>query len=150
MNASDKIKALLALQGKKIIDLADYFGMTRQGMSNKMMRGSWSASDLEMVAKFVDCDLFFETRDKQRIYLFSKGDKQSHMAETYNAEQTKRFLKLDRRMNSESREKMFAGKYPKNEFGVIVIPAMSDADKPSDVSSEEWHQFMDWKFGDER
>ena len=43
MSVSDKVKGLLALSGKRQIELADYFGMTKQTMSNKMARDSWSA-----------------------------------------------------------------------------------------------------------
>ena len=75
MITSDKVKAILALNGKRLTELAAYFGMTRQSMSNKVLRNSWSAEDLQKVASFVDCDFFFEMKDGQRIYLYSQADK---------------------------------------------------------------------------
>lgn len=69
MPTSDKVKALLALSGKKQIDLAEEFGMVRQAMGNKMARDSWSTADLIKVAKYTNSRLLFETADGQRIYL---------------------------------------------------------------------------------
>lgn len=46
MSMSDKVKDLLALSGKKQTELAEIFGMSKQTMSNKMARGSWSGDDL--------------------------------------------------------------------------------------------------------
>jgi len=72
MYVSEKIKAMLTLKKQKIIELADFFGVTRQSMSNKLNRGKFSAEDLIKVAEFVDCDLLFELDDGQRIYLRMK------------------------------------------------------------------------------
>lgn len=69
MSTSDKVKGLLALSGKKQIDLAAYFGMTKQTMSNKMARDSWSAKDLARVAEFVGCKAGFLLPDGQHIFL---------------------------------------------------------------------------------
>lgn len=69
MAISDKVKGLLALSGKKQIELADRFGMSKQTMNNKMNRGSWSASDLARVADFCGCKLAFVLPDGQHIYL---------------------------------------------------------------------------------
>ena len=69
MSVSDKVKGLLALCGKKQIDLAANFGMSKQTMGNKMHRGSWSANDLAKVAKFCDCQLAFITSDGNKIII---------------------------------------------------------------------------------
>lgn len=69
MSVSDKVKGLLALSGKKQIDLAAYFGMSKQVMSNKMARDSWSAKDLAKVADFVGCKVGFVLPDGQHIFL---------------------------------------------------------------------------------
>lgn len=69
MSVSDKVKGLLALSGKRQIELADYFGMTKQTMSNKMARDSWSAKDLVKVAEFVGCKVGFLLPDGQHIFL---------------------------------------------------------------------------------
>ena len=69
MSVSDKVKGLLALSGKRQIELADYFGMTKQTMSNKMARDSWSAKDLAKVAEFAGCRVGFVLPDGQHICL---------------------------------------------------------------------------------
>ena len=71
MSVSDKIKGLLALQGLRQIDLAESFGMSKQTMSNKMARNSWSATDLEKVAKFAGCKVAFVLPDGQHIFIES-------------------------------------------------------------------------------
>ena len=73
MGISEKIKALLALDGKRIIELADHFGISRQSMSNKIARDSWSAADLLKVAEFVNCELSFELPNGQRISLITRN-----------------------------------------------------------------------------
>ncbi len=74
MSVSDKVKGLLALSGKRQIELADYFGMTKQTMSNKMARDSWSAKDLARVAEFVGCKIGFLLPDGQHIFLEAELD----------------------------------------------------------------------------
>lgn len=69
MSVSDKVKCLLALCGKKQIELAASFGMSKQTMGNKMHRGSWSANDLAKVAQFCGCQLAFITADGQKIII---------------------------------------------------------------------------------
>ena len=69
MSISDKIKGLFAHCGKKQLDLAANFGMSKQTMGNKMARNSWSARDLAKVAKFCDCRLAFIMPDGQYIFL---------------------------------------------------------------------------------
>lgn len=66
---SKKIKALLALAGKRQVDLADYFNMTSQSMNNKMNRNSWSAKDLVKAAEFTNCKLAFILPDGQHIVI---------------------------------------------------------------------------------
>lgn len=69
MPLSDKVKGLLALCGKKQIDLAESFGMSKQTMGNKMARNSWSGNDLARVAKFCGCKLAFIMPDDQKIII---------------------------------------------------------------------------------
>ena len=69
MSVSDKVKGLLALCGKKQIDLAEYFGMSKQTMGNKMSRGSWSANDLAKAAEYCGCKLAFIMPDGQQIII---------------------------------------------------------------------------------
>jgi len=69
MTISDKVKGLLALCGKKQLDLAAHFGMSKQTMSNKFARNGWFAKDLIEVAKFCGCKLAFVMPDGQQIII---------------------------------------------------------------------------------
>lgn len=69
MSTSDKVKGLLALNGRKQVELAEHFGMTSQSMNNKMNRDSWSAKDLMTVAEFTGCKLAFVLPDGNNIVL---------------------------------------------------------------------------------
>ena len=75
MSVSDKVKGLLALSGKKQVELAETFGMSKQTMGNKMTRNSWSARDLAKVAEFCGCKLAFIMPDGQTIYIDSEDEK---------------------------------------------------------------------------
>ena len=66
---TDKIKALLALSGKKNIDLARHFGMTAQSLSNKMVLNRYTADELIRIAEFTGCRIGFVLPDGQHIYL---------------------------------------------------------------------------------
>ena len=52
-----KIKALLAMAGKKNVELAEYLGIFPQSLQNKFNRGSFSADDLIRIAEFVGAEL---------------------------------------------------------------------------------------------
>lgn len=54
-----KIKALLAMAGKKNVELAEYLGMSPQSLQNKFNRGSFSADDLIRIAEFTGAELAF-------------------------------------------------------------------------------------------
>lgn len=69
MSISDKVKGLLALSGKRQIDLATEFGMSKQTMSNKFARNSWFANDLAKAAEFCGCKLAFIMPDGQQIII---------------------------------------------------------------------------------
>lgn len=69
MSISDKVKGMLALTGKKQIELAEVFGMSKQTMSNKMARESWSAADIAKAAKFCGCYLAITMPDGQQIII---------------------------------------------------------------------------------
>ncbi|MEG0315167.1 MAG: helix-turn-helix transcriptional regulator [Erysipelotrichaceae bacterium] len=70
-SVSDKIKALLAIKGKRNIDLAEYLKIAPQSMQNKFARSSFSAEDLIKIADYLDCTLAFEVNDSQKIILDS-------------------------------------------------------------------------------
>lgn len=69
MSTSDKVKALLALRGERQNDLAAAFGMSKQTMSNKMARDSWSAKDLIKVADFLGGRVAVILGDGQTVFL---------------------------------------------------------------------------------
>lgn len=66
---SDKIRALLALAGKRNIDLAELYGVSKQSMNNKMTNNRFSADDLIRIADFTGCRIAFVLRDGQHIFL---------------------------------------------------------------------------------
>lgn len=73
---SEKVKAILALAGKRQVDLAAHFGMTSQSMNNKMNRDSWAAKDLVAAAEFTGCKLAFILPDGQHIVIESDDPKE--------------------------------------------------------------------------
>lgn len=81
MAVSQKVKAVLAYYGKRQIDLAEYFGMSKQTMNNKMNRDSWSAVDLAKVAQFVGCKVAFILPDDQKIYIEPEGQEEQSKEE---------------------------------------------------------------------
>lgn len=73
MSITNKVKALLAMQNKKNIELAKYLKITPQSLQNKFTRGSFSAEDLIKIAEFTKCKLIIEIDDQQKI-IFDKED----------------------------------------------------------------------------
>ena len=73
MALTDKIKALMALKGKKAEDLAAHFQVTTQSMRNKMSRNTYSASDLIEIVDYVGARLVIEDNDGTRMVI-SKSD----------------------------------------------------------------------------
>ena len=69
MSVSRTVKALLNMRGKKQLDLAEEFEMSKQAMSNKIARTSWFAKDLVKVADFCGCKLAFIMPDGQQIII---------------------------------------------------------------------------------
>ena len=69
MSISNKIRALLNMQGRKPQDLAAPLGISVQAVRNKLYRDSFSASDLIKIANALNCELTFIIDDNQRIIL---------------------------------------------------------------------------------
>lgn len=59
MSISTKIKTLLVLSGKEYAGLAARLGISRQALSNKFYRDSFSAADLVKVADYTESRLSF-------------------------------------------------------------------------------------------
>lgn len=66
---SDKVRAILALAGKRNIDLAELYGVTKQSMNNKLAHNRFSADDLIRIATFTGCRVAFVLPDGQHIFL---------------------------------------------------------------------------------
>ena len=130
MAISDKVKAMLNLRGKKILDLAKHFEMSPQAMRNKLSRESFSAEDLIRISMFLDSELSFRISENQIITL-DQNDLRENIGV---AEEIKKFKRLDKRIDSLRQDKQFRGEFPINERGVMVIPPVSDDDKPKDIS----------------
>ena len=75
MSTSDKIKGMLALTGKKQNQLAAAFNTSKQVMSNKMSRDSWSAKDVVKAAEFCGCKVAIILPDGQQITLEPDEDR---------------------------------------------------------------------------
>lgn len=74
---SDKIKALLKLTGKREVELAEYYGMSAQGMHNKISRGSFSSDDLIKISDFVGAELAYTLPGGQKITFDTKDIRKS-------------------------------------------------------------------------
>jgi len=72
MSVSDKVKAGLKLNGKEIQSLADFLNISKQSMSNKFYRNSFSSEDLIKIADFLGYSLAF-IGEKQNI-IFDVSD----------------------------------------------------------------------------
>lgn len=66
---NDKVRAILALAGKRNIDLAGLYGVSKQSMNNKMTNNRFSADDLIRIAEFAGCRVAFVLPDGQHIFL---------------------------------------------------------------------------------
>ena len=82
MSVSDKIKAGLKLEGKKIEELAEMLNISRQSMSNKFYRDSFSAEDLIKIADFLGYSLAFVGNNQNITFSMDdikqkKNDKQT-------------------------------------------------------------------------
>lgn len=69
MAISSKIKALLALKGKEHAGLAEHLGISKQALSNKFYRESFSADDLIKISIFLGCPLAYISDDGTQIIL---------------------------------------------------------------------------------
>ena len=68
MSVSDKIKAGLKLEGKKIEELAKILNISKQSMSNKFYRNSFSCGDLIKIADFLGYSLAFIGKNHNIIF----------------------------------------------------------------------------------
>lgn len=71
MSVSNKVKALISLSGRDNAGLAQYLKISKQALSNKLYRDSFSADDLIKIAVFTGCELSFVIDGAQKINLTS-------------------------------------------------------------------------------
>ena len=76
MSISTKIKALLNLSGKDHTGLAAYLGISKQALSNKFYRNTFSAADLVKVAEYTESRLSFVFPDGNKVIVDSTDFKQ--------------------------------------------------------------------------
>ena len=69
MTVSGCVKAVLSYCGKMQLDLAEYFGMTKQSFNNKIRFDRWTAKDLAKVAAFVGGKLMIVLPNGQQILI---------------------------------------------------------------------------------
>lgn len=63
-----KIKAALSLKDKSLEGLANALNISKQALSNKLYRDSFSGRDLIIIADYLGCELAF-VDDKNKIVL---------------------------------------------------------------------------------
>lgn len=69
MSFSQKIKSVLTMSGKNHAGLASHLGISKQALSNKFYRDSFSASDLVKVAEYCETRLVFISDNGNQIVI---------------------------------------------------------------------------------
>lgn len=69
MAVSDKIRALLKMTRKTQTGLAEKMDISRQALSNKLYRESFSAEDLIRIAEYTEVTLLFSKDENNRVVL---------------------------------------------------------------------------------
>lgn len=69
LNTSEKIRKLCKDENLTITELADRIGTTRQNFSNKLSRNNFPESELQAIAKALDCQFesFFIKKDGSKL-----------------------------------------------------------------------------------
>lgn len=70
---SDKVRSVLALSGKRPVDLAVLYETSQQSINNKLSQSRFSAEDLIRIAEFTGCRLAFILPDGGQLF-FSADD----------------------------------------------------------------------------
>lgn len=69
MRMTDAVLTALSAGGKSQGDLAEFQDVSKQAISNKISRGTWSGKELLDVAKLTGSRLMFEFPDGSRIVI---------------------------------------------------------------------------------
>ena len=78
MAVADKIKAFLKIKGKDTVALAEYLQISKQALSNKYYRDSFSAEDLIKIADCLGVSLALV--DNGKIIAFDMDDIRTNKA----------------------------------------------------------------------
>ena len=73
MRMTDAVKAALSVADKAQGDLAQFQGISKQAITNKMFRGTWTGKDLLDVANLTGGKLLIEYPDGSKIVIDSPG-----------------------------------------------------------------------------
>lgn len=68
MNISEQIKVLCVRQGISVAELARRYGTSPQNFNSKMKRGSFTISELEMIAETLGCEF-------ERHFVLGNGER---------------------------------------------------------------------------
>lgn len=69
MRMTNAVLTALSAGGKSQGDLAEAQNVSKQAISNKISRGTWSGKELLDVAKLTGCKLMFEFPDGSKIVI---------------------------------------------------------------------------------
>ena len=72
--AKEKIKALLSLTGKRQVDVAPAFGMSKESFNNKLRGNRWSISDLIKLSYITGTKLTFMDQSGNPLITFDIND----------------------------------------------------------------------------
>lgn len=70
----NKIVSLLALNGLNRTKYAEYMGMSKSSLGNKIKRGSWTAADLISLAEMTGNKLAIVDEQGKRLIEFERED----------------------------------------------------------------------------
>ena len=70
----EKIKALLNLTGKKQVDIAPAFGMSKESFNNKLRGNRWSIADLIKLSDITGTKLTFMDQSGNPLITFDIND----------------------------------------------------------------------------
>lgn len=70
----NKIVSILARYGFNRTKYAEYMGMSKSSLGNKIKRGSWTAHDLIMLAKMTNNKLAIIDENNNPIIIFDESD----------------------------------------------------------------------------
>lgn len=70
----NKIVSVLALYGFNKTKYAEYMGMSKSSLGNKIKRGSWTAHDLIMLAMMTNNKLAIIDKNNNPVMIFDEQD----------------------------------------------------------------------------